>query len=228
MKVYKAYTGSLSGECLVSLVLWIHVLGNMYLYLCILEPHCVYTLFYRKRHYMVLGPNRIATSLDRLIIPRTREVSRVEKSPICISLILSVVHHLFLDAQQVLFSGFRGCGPGILWAPPEEVVPWRCVPAGVCVYAGRDGVRDLPGLLPGGPGQTYLRRGQLGQRLWSAKRADRGRVKVGGGLLGQAVRHGLEARHICCIYNYIQYSTEYIVLYISWFWRGKIKVGNIN
>lgn len=49
--------------------------------------------FYRKRHYMVLGPNRIATSLDRLIIPRAREVSRVEKSPICISLILSVVHH---------------------------------------------------------------------------------------------------------------------------------------
>lgn len=94
MKVYKAYTGSLSGEGLVSLVLWIHVLGNMYLYLFILEPHCVYTLFfYRKRHYMVLGPNRIATSLDRLIIPRAREVSRVEKSPICISLILSVVHH---------------------------------------------------------------------------------------------------------------------------------------
>lgn len=97
MKVYKAYTGSFSGEGLVSLVLWriwIHVLGNMYLYLCILEPHCVYTLFYRKRHYMVLGPNRIATSLDRLIIPRTREVSRVEKSPICISLFLSVVHHV--------------------------------------------------------------------------------------------------------------------------------------
>lgn len=46
MKVYKAYTGSLSGECLVSLVLWIHVLGNMYLYFCILEPHCVYTLFF--------------------------------------------------------------------------------------------------------------------------------------------------------------------------------------
>lgn len=49
--------------------------------------------FYRKRYYMVLGPNRISTSLDRLIIPRAREVSRVEKSPICISLILSVVHH---------------------------------------------------------------------------------------------------------------------------------------
>lgn len=46
MKVYKAYTGSFSGEGLVSLVLWIHVVGYMYLYLCILEPHCVYTLFF--------------------------------------------------------------------------------------------------------------------------------------------------------------------------------------
>lgn len=64
------------------------------------------------------------------------------------------------------------------------------MPAGVCVYAGRDRVRDLPGLLPGGPGQAYLWRGQLGQRLWSAERADRGRVKVRGGLLGQEVRHG--------------------------------------
>lgn len=90
MKVYKAYTGSLSGECLVSLVLWIHVLGNMYFGTAL----CLHAFFYRKRHYMVLGPNRIATSLDRLIIPRTREVSRVEKSPICISLILSVVHHV--------------------------------------------------------------------------------------------------------------------------------------
>lgn len=55
MKVYKAYTGSLSGEGLVSLVLWIHVLGNMYLYLCILEPHCVYTLFYRFFFFTVSG-----------------------------------------------------------------------------------------------------------------------------------------------------------------------------
>lgn len=99
MKVYKAYTGSFSGEGLVSLVLWIHVLGNMYLYLYVFWYRIVFTrcfyrvFFYRKRDYMVLGPNRIATSLDRLIIPRTREVSRVEKSPICISLILSVVHH---------------------------------------------------------------------------------------------------------------------------------------
>lgn len=90
MKVYKAYTGSLSGEGLVSLVLWIHVLGNMYFGTAL----CLHAFFYRKRHYMVLGPNRIATSLDRLIIPHTREVSRVEKSPICISLILSVVHHV--------------------------------------------------------------------------------------------------------------------------------------
>lgn len=94
MKVYKVYIGFLFGECLVSFVLWIYVLGNMYLYLCILELYCVYMFFfYCKWYYMVLGLNWIVILLDRLIIFCICEVLCVEKFFICISFILFVVYY---------------------------------------------------------------------------------------------------------------------------------------
>lgn len=95
MKVYKVYIGFLFGEGLVSFVLWIYVLGNMYLYLCILELYCVYMFFffYCKWYYMVLGLNWIVILLDRLIIFCICEVLCVEKFFICISFILFVVYY---------------------------------------------------------------------------------------------------------------------------------------